>query len=288
MEETASNDYLLATNAAYDFKGSVEQLTDVLNLQNFITNNAAVSMQDMADATSQAASIASQYGVEVDELSALIGVAVSKTRKSGAEVGTALKSIFANLQDTTSKPIVSAFNAVGVSMTKIVNGAETLKTPIELLEELSAAYNSLPEGDARRANILTDIGTKYHSNILSSILGDYESLNEMLDLYHSNLADGSAYKEAMKSANNWEGSLNKLSNSFTDLVQNFIDSDEVIGAINLVNGLVKGIDKLTESVGILGTVGVGAMGFLGAKGHGLTNCVTISYHSLRALPYKII
>lgn len=129
------------------------------------TNNAAVAMQDMVDATSEAASVAAQYGIDIDELSALIAVAVSKTRESGSEVGNALKSIFINLQDTTSKPIQDAFASVDISMTKLVNGSEKLKTPIELIKELSEAFTSLEEGDTRRANILSDIGGRFYHNV---------------------------------------------------------------------------------------------------------------------------
>lgn len=165
LTSDAANDYLIATNSAYELGGSIEKLNAVLDSQNFITNNAAVSMQDMADATSEAASVAAQYGVNIDELSSLIAVAVSKTRESGSEVGNALKSLFINLQDTTSKPIQEAFDSVNISMTEMVNGSEKLKTPIELIKELSAAFTSLEEGDTRRANILSDIGGRLYHNV---------------------------------------------------------------------------------------------------------------------------
>lgn len=122
-------------------------------------------MQDMADATSEAASVAAQYGIDVDELSALIAVAVSKTRESGSEVGNALKALFINLQDTTSKPIREAFEAVNISMTEMVDGSEKLKTPIELIKELSEAFVNLDKGDPRRANILSDIGGRLYHNV---------------------------------------------------------------------------------------------------------------------------
>lgn len=218
-----ANDYLIATDAAYSFKGSIEKLNSVLDSQNFITNNAAVSMQDMADATSEAASVAAQYGVNIDELSALIAVAVSKTRESGSEVGNALKALFINLQDTTSKPIQDAFAAVNISMTKMVDGAEKLKTPIELIKELSKAFTSLDEGDTRRANILSDIGGKYHANTLAAILSDLDSYNQMLDYYSK--GQGSAAKEAQKTAESWEGMFNTLENDWTEFVNNFANSD---------------------------------------------------------------
>lgn len=165
LTSDAANDYLIATNSAYELGGSIEKLNSVLDSQNFITNNAAVSMQDMADATSEAASVAAQYGVNIDELSSLIAVVVSKTRESGSEVGNALKALFINLQDTTSKPIQEAFDSVNISMTEMVNGSEKLKTPIELIKELSAAFTSLDEGDTRRANILSDIGGRFYHNV---------------------------------------------------------------------------------------------------------------------------
>ena len=264
MDSTLSNDYILATNAAYKYKGSVEELNKVLDSQNYITNNAAISMKDIADATTETASVAAQYGVEIDELSALIATATANTRESGAEVGTALKSILINLQDTTSKPVADTFDALGISMTKVVDGAETLKTPIELIYELADAYNSLPEGDIMRANILNEIGQKRHANTLAAVLSDVDGLNHMLELYNSNLADNSAYKEAEKSANNWQGSINKLNNSFQDLVQNFANSDAIIKAINMVDSLVKAVDKL----GAVGTIGLGAGLFAGFKNIG--------------------
>ena len=266
MASNSANDYLMATNAAYNYKGNVEELNKVLDSQNHITNNAAVSMQDMADATSEAASIAAQYGVGIDELSALIAVATSKTRESGSEVGNALKSIFVTLQDTTSKPVIDAFNSVGISMTKIVNGAERLKTPIELLKELSDAFIDLPEGDTKRANILTDIGKKYHANTLSAILSDWASYESMLTLYSQGM--GSAAEEAEKSANNIEGSLNRLGNTWTDTIQNIISSDAMLSITKLFNGVLSVINNITTQLGSLGTIGLGTGLLAGVKNVG--------------------
>lgn len=273
MELNSANDYIMATNAAYDFKGSVEELNQVLDSQNYITNNAAVSMQDMADATSEAASISAQYGVEINELSAMIATVASKTRETGSEVGTALRSIFVTLQDTTSKPVVEAFNSVGISMTKFVDGAEQLKTPIELLKELSVAFNELPEGAIERSTILTDIGKKYHANTLSAILSDWSSYEQMLELYSSSSAEGSAFREAEKSANNLSGSLNKLSNTWTDTVDNVLNSDTLTTGVNVLNDLLGMVNKLTDALGGLGTVGLAGGLFAGIKNIGQVKMV---------------
>lgn len=219
------------------------------------TNHNSVNMTDMAEATSKAASMAAQTGVEIDELSAIIGTAVARTKQGGDEIGTALKSLFVNLQDTSNKKIVSTFESLGISQTKYVNGVEQLKTPIELLRELSDAYNNLPEGSALKADVLRNIGNKRQANVLAAILsgidsGDYD---KMIQEYANGM--GSAAEEAEKSANNWEGSLNKLSNSWNDLIANFANSDVIIDGINLLESFVSTVDKLSESLGSFGTVG---------------------------------
>lgn len=268
MDKTLSNDYLLATNAAYKYKGSIEELNKVLDSQNYITNNAAISMKDIADATTETASVAAQYGVQIDELSALIATATANTRESGSEVGTALKAILINLQDTTSKPVTETFDALGISMTKVENGAERLKTPIELIHELADAYDSLPEGDIMRANILNEIGQKRHANTLAAVLSDMESYNKMLELYNSNLANDSAYREAEKSANNFSGSLNKLRNTWTDTVDNVLNSDTLTTGVNVLNDLLGMVNKLTDALGGLGTVGLAGGLLAGIKNVG--------------------
>ncbi len=266
LESDSANDYLMETNAAYDFKGSVEELNKVLDSQTYIASNTAISMQDMADATSEAASIASQCGVEIDELSALIAVAASKTKESGSEVGAAIKNIFTALQDTTNKPVVEAFDSVGISMTKIVDGSEQLKTPIELLKELSAAFHELPEGDTKRARILTDIGEITNDDTFSAILSDWDSYESMLDLYSQGM--GSAATEAEKSANDIQGSLNRLHNTWTDTVENVAKSDAIITIVNAFNSLLSVVNKATDALGSIATIGLGAGLFAGIKNVG--------------------
>ena len=256
MTADVANSYLLATNAAYEYAGSAEKLNAVLDGQNMITNRNSVNMTDMAEATTQAGSMAAQAGVEVDELSALIGTAVARTKKDGNEIGTALKSLFVNLQNTQSDKIVTTFDRLGISMTKMVDDTEVLKTPIELLEELSKVYNSLPDGSTTKADILTNLAGKYHANVLSSILAGWSDYEQMLVDYSE--GSGSAAIEAEKSANNWQGSLNKLSNSWTQFVSNFANSGQITTAIQLVNSFVQAMDGLVDTLTPLGTVATGA------------------------------
>ena len=194
VSDSVARDYLIATDAAYQLGGSIEKLTSILDSQNMVTNNYAVSMQDMASATKDAAVMANQYGVSIEELSALIAIATSRTRQSGDVIGNSLKSIFVSLSDQTNANIVKAFDAVGVSMYKIVDGAKLLKTPIELLGELAEVFNKLPMGDDRRSTILNDIFGRYRANVGAAILQDWESMESIMATYERGA--GSAMREA--------------------------------------------------------------------------------------------
>lgn len=97
---------------------------------------------------------------------------------------------------------------------------------------------------------------------------------------------GSAAEEAEKSANNLQGSINKLSNTFTSIVNNVASSDTLKNSVNFLNELLQLVEKLTDGLGGLGTVAMTTMGVLTANGHGLTNYVT--YHSLQVPFYKVI
>lgn len=226
------------------------------------TNKNSVSMEDMAAATTKAASMASEMGVAEDSLSAMIGTIEARTKASGEEVGTGIKSLLINLQNINNSKIVNTLDKAGISMTELKDGVEQMRDPISILEDLQKVFNSLDESDPLRSEILTNIGQKYHANQLSALLSGWDDYEKMVKEYSE--GTGSAAEEAEKSANNWEGSINKLSNAFTSLVGNFANSDVIVTATNALTGFVKVLDVLTQNplvtAGMAGA-GIGAFKF---------------------------
>ena len=165
IDSTLANDYLLASNAAYQLGGDIEKLNRVLDGQDLITNRNAINMQDMASAMTVVGSQAANSRVGIDELSAAIGTMVSSTRKSGNEVATSLKAIFINLQNVASNKINNTLKAAGTSMTVMKDGIEQLRTPMEILKDLAKTYRELDDADPLKAQITTNIGGKHHADI---------------------------------------------------------------------------------------------------------------------------
>ena len=103
-----------------------------------------------------------------------------------------------------------------------------------------------------------------------------------MDMFDKMLVDysqgsGSAMEEASKSANNLQGRLNALSNSWTEFVNSVVQSDTLKTGVNILNELVQGVTKLTSALTPLGTVGLGAGLLASFKNAGREKCYP-SYH----------
>ena len=148
-----------------------------------------------------------------------------------------------------------ACKALNVSLKETKNGITSLRNPMEVLKELSIEYSKLDSNDIRRTNLLNSVGGKLRANALNALLENYDMYSQMLEQYAQ--GTGSMAAEAEKTANSWEGSMNRLSNTWTDTVQNVADSDAIITAINGLNGILSAVNNITEALGSWGTIGAG-------------------------------
>ncbi len=114
--------------------------------------------------------------------------------------------------------------------------------------------------------LLSDIGGGNHADFLDSLLSNWEQYDKMLGDFGN--ASGSMMSDAEKSANSLDSSLNSLSSTWTDTVNNVINSDELTVAVKALNALLSGVNSITEALGSLGTIGVISGGILGAKNLG--------------------
>lgn len=266
MTAELSNEYIIATGAAYDLADNEKALNDVLDRQNYITNRNPINMEKLATATKLVASQAASAGVGIDEMTAAVGTMSSVTQQSGEVAARAFRGIIMNLQQTkaTAEDIGDGGEAItaesltkyekatkelGVSLKAVKNGTMQLRQPMETLRDLSVAVSKESENSIKVANLVSAVGGKYRGNQLLALLRNFEMYDKMLAEYNSDSAINSAMEEATKSANNWSGSMNKLKNSWTQLVNQVINSDEAVAVINALNS---GIQSLTQSSTIQG------------------------------------
>ncbi len=266
MTAELANQYIAATDKAYKLGGSVEKLTAILDGSNHIANHNAVNMSDLAEGMSIAGSQAASLGVKADEATAALGTMIATTQQSGADMAKALNGILLNLQQITNEEegitteglakYEAACNALNVSLKETKNGVTSLRDPMEIIRDLADEYAKLDFTDSRKTDLLDAVGNAQRADALKAILENYDMYEKMLQEYAD--GTGSIAAEAEKMADSWEGSLNRLSNTWTDTVGNIAESDAVVTAINGLNSLLSVVNHVTDSLGPLGTIGLGA------------------------------
>lgn len=275
-----ANQYIFAADNAYKMNGSIQSLTATLDGANNITNKNAIDMSELAAAMSVVSSQAAASQMEINETTAAVGTLISVTGQGGSEIGNAFKGILMNLQQVSGeaddggdfidedslKKYEKACNELGVSLSTVKNGVVSLKEPMEILKELSEEYTRLDEADSRRTNLLSAVGGGNRADALNAILENYSLYEKMLQDYTNGA--GSMAMEAEKTASSWEGSLQRMGNTFTATVGNIVDSDAVVTVINSLNGLLEVINKVTNAIGPLGSISLGAGLFAGVKNIG--------------------
>lgn len=261
MTSEMANNYLLATDAAYKYGGSVEKLTAALDGANYISNRNSATLTDIADATRVSASYAAEAGVKIDELTAAEATMVAATKRSGSEMGRAFRSILLNLQQVSGefdgeiideeqlKKVEKRVHSLGVELEVMgENGAE-LRNPMEVLKELAQVYNSLPENSAARQGLISDLGGKYHANALTALLSRWDMYEKMLSEFSR--GSGSSINEAMKTADSWEGRLNSLQNTWDSFVNSITNQDHIKGGVSFLDNTIQAFQRLIDTIGAL-------------------------------------
>lgn len=266
MAQDIAEQYIIATDAAYKFNGESGKINDVLDGQTSISVRNRIALQEIAVAMSEAGAVASGYQVSVKELSAMIGTIESATKLNGSETGDSIKSLLNNLQNISSEKITNTLEKANASMTEIVNGTERLRNPIAILRDLAETFNQLDGNAPLKSEILTNIGGTDQAAQLSALLQNMNLFDKMLVDYSK--GKGAALEETNKSANSLSGTFNKLSNSWTELINNIITSDGLKTGADLLSSMIQGASKLVSILTPLGTIGAGAGLFAGIKNTG--------------------
>lgn len=105
---------------------------------------------------------------------------------------------------------------------------------------------------------------KLRSTQLDALLRGWSDYETMLGQFADGA--GSMAKEAEKTANSWEGSMNRLSNTWTDTIGNIANSSAVTGLVNGLNGVLTIVNGITSALGTFGTVGLSVIALIAKNG----------------------
>ena len=260
VDADISNQFLLATDKAYKYQGSIESLTKVLDGANSIENNYATSIQKVADGMGLIAPLAAQQEVAVNELMAGLGTITAVTQRSGSEAARSLRALILNirgvkgaildettgemLDDASIKKTEEVLNKYGFKIREFKNGAEDLREPMKVVEEIANSLKSGALSEVGLQEITDTIGGKLRSSQLTALISNFDMYKQMLKTYSE--ADGSARREMEISLDSYEKKLQSVKASWAEYIASLADSRTVKNAID---ALGVAIDMLNTPIG---------------------------------------
>lgn len=265
MTQEEADKFLIAVDAAYKYKGNIEQLSAVLDAANALDNQYATTIEKISDGMTLVASLASTAHVPVEQLMAALGTMTAVTQRSGAETARGLRSIILNVMGDTSTEIEEGVTATEESVKSMTDaliryGDESIKAaakagkiinPMEAIVALQKAWkeNQITEKDLYQ--ISNDVAGKRYYNVFTALIQNPEMYNEMLQSIAESM--GSAQNEIDILMDSWSKKLEKLKTTWTQLVNQSISE-------GFIKDLIDGATAALEFAGSLENLGLAAAG----------------------------
>lgn len=310
VSQSTATQMLLSVDTAYEYQGSIEKLSAVLDGMNEIDNNFATSIEKISEGLGKVAPIAAQAHVGVDELSAAIGTITAVTQRSGEEAATALRALFLNIIGDTKTEIADGATWTAGEIEGLrdvlrkyapeaVKAAEATGQVINPMEAIAGLAQAMQEGvlnEQELMSMVSDIGGKLRTSQLLAIIQNWDMYQNMLQSFGD--AAGSADKEISNAMDSWTRKSEILHNSVTKLMSNLVETQSIKqgldGLIDVVNALDTSVGRTVITMGAAFTVtaaivkllpklrslknlfaGTGVAGIAGAMAAGVSLMVTL-------------
>ena len=263
VEEASES--IISTMKAFGIEA--ENTMGIVDRFNEVGNNFAIDSKGIGDALQRSASALVEGGNSIDEAIALV-TAANSVIQNPEQVGTALKTLSLRLRSTkieledmgedaegaatsTAKLREQLLGLTGGKVDIMLNET-TFKNTTQILREMAAVWQEMD--DISKAGALELMGGKRQANILSSLITNFETVEQVIET--SANSAGSALAENQKYIESIQGHIDVFNNSLQTFWNNFINSEVIKGVVDLGTLILNFLNEigsvLTSIVGIIG------------------------------------
>ena len=229
---------------------SAKRVNDVYSELAAIT---AADTQEIANAMTKTASIASNAGMDFETTSAFLSQIIETTRESAETAGTAMKTIIARFQELKKAPeeigevdgeivdankIESALRSVGIALR---DSSGQFRELDDVFLELSSKWDGLDKNTQRYIATMA-AGSRQQSRFIA-MMGDYGRTMELVDA--ANNSAGASQEQFEKTLESLSSKITKLKNSWDTFTTTIFDN-KLIGGV--VDAATKILDTLNEII----------------------------------------
>ena len=217
-----------------------------------VAASTASDLEELSTGMSKVASAANNMGVDVDQLNAQLATIISVTRQAPETAGTALKTIYARMEDLKIDgsdedgvklgEVSSTLDEVGVH---IMDTEGNMRDLGEVIEEVGNKWEGWT--DAQQSAIAQAIAGKRQYNNLLALFDNWDMYNSSLET--SANATGTLQQQQDIYMESTGAHIQELKTEWEDLYDSVLDTD----TINItLDGLTKILDKTTDIVDAIG------------------------------------
>lgn len=263
---------ITAAMKSYDLNES--QVMDFVDQISAIDMASATDVGGLADAFNEVAANANQAGISTKQLLSYAAVIGETTQEGMSSVGTSLNAIFSRMgniklsrlkdyqnggEDLSN--VETVLRGVGISL-RDADGE--FRNFGDVLDETAGRWSEF--GTVQQRAVAQAFSGTNHMNDFMVLMQQYSKAQEYMQIADD--ASGTSMEKYSAYTNSLEGKLEGLKSTFESLSNTVLDSDALKGFVSGGTEVLGLIDKLTNSLGVMGTVAVGAGIFQGKNNSG--------------------
>nr|DAJ37135.1 MAG TPA: minor tail protein [Caudoviricetes sp.] len=263
---------ITAAMKSYDLNES--QVMDFVDQISAIDMASATDVGGLADAFNEVAANANQAGISTKQLLSYAAVIGETTQEGMSSVGTSLNAIFSRMgniklsrlkdyqnggEDLSN--VETVLRGVGISL-RDTDGE--FRNFGDVLDETAGRWSEF--GTVQQRAVAQAFSGTNHMNDFMVLMQQYSKAQEYMQIADD--ASGTSMEKYSAYTDSLEGKLEGLKSTFESLSSTVLDSDALKGFVSGGTEVLELIDKLTNSLGVMGTVAVGAGIFQGKNNSG--------------------
>jgi TP901 family phage tail tape measure protein len=215
-------------------------------------------ISEISAGISESGSVAKMANIDLAQYSSILGVLVEQTGQSGSTVSNAMKTIISRITSaskgmgTLDEDISNAeksFDAIGIAIRK--NDGE-FRDFGDIMSDVSEKWDTM--NDVQKSNLSFYAAGTRQVNIIKSLVTSWDKVQDVTE--EVNNGSGTALENQDNYAKSLQGHLGELEATAQSMWNNLLNSDTLKNGVDLLNGLLSVIDKITSAVGGLGTIGI--------------------------------
>lgn len=224
----------------------------IISKINVMGSTQNISNSDILDFLTRSSDAMAEANNTLEDTMAL-GTAIMGITGDAAEASRILNSV--------SKQLSSAPDGIRIFSDRTDTQSKSTR---QLLQEISEVYDQLE--DREQIRLLETLTDGQNPQALAAILNNFDTVTSSMQSMANSAGNASA--EMAVAMDSIDFKMNRIKETGTGIAQNLFGREEIKSVLDVIGSLGEGLDWLTDKLGLLGSIGLGAGLFAGIKNVG--------------------